>query len=120
MGTNLGHALLRRGRRDRFDPIQKGFLKLLGFDGSEETPDRVVRRNAARQFDEAPQPVDLFLAKLFDIRGAIGTGQSGRDRQKEHVQQGMHLGPLDAWIVDCLEVLAKGNRSNYRRHRRPP
>lgn len=56
------------------NPVQKRLLKHSGLDQLEYPPNGIVRGNTIVQSHELSKPTHLILAKLFDIRGPIGTG----------------------------------------------
>lgn len=86
--------------------------ELVRIEPREDPAERVVRRNAVRQFKEPGEPVLLHLAEAFDI----GPAFSGAQRDDHHVGQGVQFRPLEPRIGELFKVCKNGRR-RYRIHK---
>ena len=59
-----------------------------------------MRGNAARQLEEALQPVPLAAAVEGDVLEALGLADHGADRDHQDVEQLVLDPPVAAWVLD--------------------
>ena len=68
-------------------PSEEALLELSGVDQHQHAAERVVRRDAPRQLQEAPEPGPLGAAVERDVLEALGVGQHRAHRDRQHVHQ---------------------------------
>ena len=88
------------GPEHRADPVQKAALEALRVDQHQHPAESVVRGNAARQLEEAAEPVAFAAAIKCDVLEALGLADHGADRDHQDVQQLVLDPPVAAWVLD--------------------
>ena len=68
-------------------PSEEALLELSGVDQHQHALGRVVRRDAPRQLQEAPEPRSLGAAVERDVLEALGVGQHRAHRDRQHIHQ---------------------------------
>src|SRR3954466_2348392 len=88
------------GPEHRADPVEKAALEALRVDQHQHPAEGVVRGNAARQLEEALQPVPFATAVKGDVLEALGLAEHGADRDHQDVEQLVLDPPVAAWVLD--------------------
>src|SRR4051794_27462850 len=74
------------GPEHRAYPVQKAALEALRVDQHQHPAEGVVRGNAARQLEEALQPVPFAAAVQRDVLEALGLAEHGADRDYQGIK----------------------------------
>src|SRR5262245_7001739 len=97
-----------QGLTDRNDPVAEAALKGNGVQSVEETLERIVRRDAVGQGEEASQPRLPTLGPSNDFRPGIGTAQDGADGDYDDVHQQVQTPMGTARVFQLAEVSLEG------------
>src|SRR5262245_60055912 len=97
-----------QGLTDRNDPVAEAALKGNGVQSVEETLERIVRRDAVGQGEEASQPRLPTLGPGNDFRPGIGTAQDGADGDYDDVHQQVQTPMGTARVFQLAEVSLEG------------
>ena len=63
--------LWRKRGHDQGDPVTESLLEIFRIDQAEQTTQGVVRRNAMRQLQKAPEPLHALFGPEFDFHEGI-------------------------------------------------
>src|SRR3954468_10334213 len=85
-------------------PAEEAALEALRVDQHQPPAEGVGRGNAARQLEEALQPVPLAAAVQRDVLEALGLAEHGADRDHQHVDELVLDPPVAAWVLDLGEL----------------
>ena len=89
---------------DRSHPAKERALECLRVDQHQHATERVVRGDAARQLEEALQPVPLAATVEGNVLEALGLADHGTDRDHQDVEQLVLDPPVAAWVLDLGEL----------------
>src|SRR3954447_17744337 len=93
------------GPEHRADPVEKAALEALRVDQHQHPAEGVVRGNAARQLEEALQPIPLATPAEGDVLKALGLADHGADRDHQDVEQLVLNPPVAARVLDPGKVV---------------
>ena len=102
-----GHDLARGQLEGLLHPIPEALLEPARIQPREDPPQRVVRGDAVRQFQEGAQPRLVELAEEGNGHEAVGAADHGQHRQHRDVRQGMQLGPVHPGIPGASSILTR-------------
>ena len=91
-------------------PVPKARLEPGRVQPREDPPQRVVRGDPVRPFQEGAQPGLVALAQEGDGHETVGSADHGQHRQHQDVRQGVQLGPVDPRILLGVQHLDQGRR----------
>src|SRR5262249_21544090 len=100
-----GHVLDRQRGADGFHPLPETGLESLRVEPVEDALERVVRRNAVGQTQEAAQPIPASLAERGDLLPVLRSGDDGTQGDNEDVLEAMQPAVASAGIFYNAEVL---------------
>lgn len=93
------------GPEYRADPGEKAALEALRVDQHRHPAEGVVRGNAARQLEQAAEPVAFAAAVEGDVLKAFGLADHGADRDHQDIEQLVLDPPVTAWVLDPGELV---------------
>jgi hypothetical protein len=107
----------RQGQR--FQPAPQASQELPRVEQAEDTAERIVRRNAVRQLQEAAEPLAFRPTKGGDFDPGVAAAQTRAQGDDDDVDQAMQPGSIQAWIGQRRKMAKHGN-SGHCRHGHPP
>jgi hypothetical protein len=99
-------------------PRYQTVLQSQRFQTVEDTPERVVRRNAVGQRQEPLEPGLAVPGEGGDILPRVRTSDDRTNGHRDDVPEQMTLTAVDPWIFEAADILTKSERG--RRHDSPP
>ena len=91
-----------------------------GVQPSEDIPEGIMGRDAARQFQEGLKPGQLAPAEELDVDPRIGASDGGANRNSNDVHQFMASGAFYPWVVKVSEMIENSCLGWLRHVRLPP
>ena len=99
------HDLALGQGKGRLHPVPKALLEVGRVQPCEDPPQRVVRGDPVRQFQEGAQPGLVELAEEGDRHETVGAADDGQYRQDQDVRQMVQLGPVHPRIFQGVQGL---------------
>src|SRR5262249_32096904 len=72
----------------------------------------ILRREALGQVEVPGEPSATVEGELVDAGDRVGAGEDAADGDEDDIDQGVLAGALDAGVLEVLEVLVEGGRSD--------
>jgi hypothetical protein len=90
-----------------FGSKPKTHSEFLGIDRAENAIERVVRGNAVGEIQKRLKPIPFGMAKILHVVEGLPAAQPRAQTDQQHNDERMLFGPVDARIVDMVEVFDK-------------
>ena len=111
-----GHHFAMGDLRHGLDPRHKTMLELLWVQAGEDGSEGIMGRDAARQFQESPEPLLFAVSEEHDIHPVIGAADGAADGNGDDIQEFVPLGAVDPGIVQRREVFGDGRSCCLNHH----
>src|SRR5512135_2103671 len=92
------------------NPTQQASLECGWVEAGEDPSEGVVGGDAVTQVEVASEPLPAVATELLDAGERVGPGEHTADGDEEDIDQRVLSGPLDARVIEVVEVVVERGR----------